>query len=86
MLPPYFIGSAKSPLMDYLEPSHYNVDVSELEKRTVACWIDLLIPFCGSYADANQWSAIEKITYLYYLQKRRMNAEAEMNDVKASRK
>ena len=86
MLPPYFIGSAKSPLMDYLEPSHYDVDVSELEKRTIACWIDLLIPFCGSYTDANQWSSIEKITYLYYLQKRRANAEAEMNDVKASKK
>ena len=72
--------------MEYLEPSRYNVDVSELEKRTIACWIDLLIPFCGSYVDANQWSSIEKITYLYYLQKRRMNAEAEMNVVKVSRK
>ena len=86
MLPPYFIGSSKSPLLDYLEPCHYNVDVSDLEKRTIACWIDLLIPFCGSYADANTWSSIEKITYLYYLQKRLLNAEAEMNDVKASRR
>lgn len=85
MLPPYFTGSSQSLIMDYLEPSHYDVAVSEQEKRAFACWIDLLIPFCGSYTDANTWSPVDKITYLYYLQKRLMNAEAEMQDIKASR-
>lgn len=81
MLPPYFTGSSQSPLMNYLEPSHYGVQVSDVEKRTIACWIDLLVPFCGSYTDANTWSSADKITYLYYLQKRRMNADAERLDV-----
>ena len=66
MLPPYFTGSCKSPIMKYLEPEHYGVEVSDIEKRTFACWIDLLIPFCGSYTDANVWSSVDKITYLYY--------------------
>ncbi len=82
MLPPYHTGSSKSSLMNYLEPTHYGVDVSDVEKRTVACWIDLLIPFCGSYTDANTWSSVDKITYLYYLQKRRVNADIERRDIK----
>ncbi len=81
MLPPYFTGSCKSPIMKYLEPEHYGVEVSDIEKRTFACWIDLLIPFCGSYTDANVWSSVDKITYLYYLQKRLYNADAERKDV-----
>ncbi len=83
MLSPYFTGSSKSALMNYLEPTHYGVDVSDEEKRAVACWIDLLVPFCGSYADANTWSTTDKIVYYYYLQKRLINADLERADVKA---
>ncbi|OGV61683.1 MAG: hypothetical protein A2283_01725 [Lentisphaerae bacterium RIFOXYA12_FULL_48_11] len=56
MLSPYEGGSAKSKLMDYLEPSHYDIQMTDAEKRTVACWIDLGVPFCGSYAQANTWA------------------------------
>ena len=55
MLAPYSCGSARSKLMDYLEPSHYDVRLTDAERRTVACWIDLAVPFCGSYAEANTW-------------------------------
>ncbi len=82
MLPPYHTGSAKSPLMKYLEPSHYNVRVSKNEKRTIACWIDLLIPFCGSYAEANRWDSKEKETWNYYFDKRIFFTEQEMNVLK----
>lgn len=46
--------------MNYLEPSHYGVRLDDWEKRTIACRIDLPVPFCGSYPQANTWSAQEK--------------------------
>lgn len=58
MLPPYSYGSASSPLLDYLEPSHYGVQVSDAEKRKVACWIDLNVPYCGSWMELNFWDKL----------------------------
>ena len=82
MLPPYHTGSSKSNLMKYLEPSHYNVKVTDVEKRTIACWIDLLIPFCGSYTDANAWTEEEQAEYMYYVVKRRFFAQQDLETVK----
>jgi len=42
---PFSFGSIQSELMIHLEPDHYEVDLTELEKKTIACWIDLGIPF-----------------------------------------
>ena len=83
MLPPYTTGSAKSKIFEFFEPSHYGVDVSDAEKRTFACWIDLSIPFCGTYTDANRWTDAEKEEYLYYLRKRRAFAQSEIDAIKA---
>ncbi|HNX33943.1 MAG TPA: hypothetical protein PKM57_04905 [Kiritimatiellia bacterium] len=58
MLPPYSYGSTSSPLMDYLEPSHYGVQLSDAEKRKVACWIDLNVPYCGSWMELNFWDQL----------------------------
>ena len=58
MLPPYTYGSTSSPLMDYLEPSHYNVQLTDEEKRKVACWIDLNVPYCGSWMELNFWNKL----------------------------
>ena len=58
MLPPYSYGSTSSPLMDYLEPSHYGVQLSDEEKRTIACWIDLNVPYCGSWMELNFWDKL----------------------------
>lgn len=58
MLPPYSYGSTSSPLMHFLEPSHYGVQVSDEEKRTVACWIDLNVPYCGSWMELNFWDKL----------------------------
>ena len=52
--------------MDYFEPAHYGVKVSENEERTFACWLDLLVPFCGSYAQHNTWTDAEKAEYEYF--------------------
>lgn len=77
MLPPRFTGSTKSPLVNYLEPSHYDVQLSDDEKRTVACWIDLAVPFCGSYAQANTWTDVEMREFQYFLDKRQFFADEE---------
>jgi len=57
MIPPYNEGASNSKLMQYLEPSHYGVQVSQEEKERIACWIDLLVPYCGSWMEANTWDA-----------------------------
>ena len=48
--PPRTIGSAASPLLKMLDPSHYNVQVSPDEWRTVWMWIESGAPYAGSYA------------------------------------
>ena len=58
MLPPYSYGSTSSPLMNYLETSHYGVQVSDEEKRKVARWIDLNVPYCGSWMELNFWDKL----------------------------
>ncbi|MDO5567135.1 MAG: hypothetical protein Q4G59_10805, partial [Planctomycetia bacterium] len=81
MLPPYHTGSSKSPLMKFLESSHYNVQVSDSEKRTVACWIDLLIPYCGSYPEANIWTEEEREIWKGLIRKRRAFAQQELDSI-----
>lgn len=48
--PPRAIGSAASPLLDKLKKSHYGVDMTEEERRTVWLWIESSAPYAGSYA------------------------------------
>ena len=99
LLPPNACGSVRSRLMDYLEPSHYGVRLSDAEKRTVACWIDLAVPFCGSYAEANTWDRQEwrrgwqmesntwnqpqKELYDYFQRKRVVFARQEIANIQA---
>lgn len=82
MLPPYACGSTQSRLMDYFKPSHYGVQATDAERRVIACWIDLAVPFCGSYAQANTWSEEERRLYNYHQTKRVAFAEQEMKNVK----
>jgi len=82
LLPPYATGAATSKLMQHLEPSHNDVQVSPAEKQRVACWIDLCVPFCGSYTDANQWEERVEATYLYFEAKRARLAEIEIDNLR----
>jgi len=82
LLPPYFAGAAKSELMKHLEPEHKDVKVSDAEKRLVACWIDLCVPFCGSYTEASQWEKDMKATYLYFENKRAELAAIEIDNIR----
>jgi hypothetical protein len=82
MLPPYTYGAAQSNLMTFLKPLHYDVVLTPEEKRLIACWIDLCVPFCGSYTEANQWNDVQKATYAYYENKRATLAEIEIENLR----
>ena len=77
MLPPYFAGSAKSKLMTLLESGHHDVKLRREDLDKIACWIDLLVPFCGDYTEANAWSDAEKAKYNHFLDKRRRLQQEE---------
>jgi hypothetical protein len=79
MLPPYSAGAAKSRLITMLEQGHNGVKLTREELDKVACWIDLLVPFCGDYVEANAWSPEEAGRYQHFLEKRR-RAAAEAGD------
>ncbi len=80
MLRPYHAGAAKSKLMAMLEKGHNKTKLSREELDKIACWIDLLVPYCGDYREANAWSEAEKKRYDHFENKRRaMQAVEEQN-------
>lgn len=58
---PYSVGSYKSKLIDLLKSGHGNL--TEAEIRAFECWIDMSIPFAGSYDELNTWSSGDKAYY-----------------------
>jgi hypothetical protein len=48
--PPRTIGSAASPLLGYLDGSHYDVAASPRERKTVRLWIESSAVYAGTYA------------------------------------
>ena len=80
MLPPYFAGSAKSEIFRQIAEGHCNVKLSGEELDKLACWIDLLVPYCGDYLEANTWNAADKAKYQRLSDKRkRMKAIEAVN-------
>jgi hypothetical protein len=99
MISPDSWGARHSMLMEYLEPAHYGVQVSQHEKDLVATWIDLNVPYCGSYMEANRWDAIVqprqylhryndllRPAYLFQEAKRLRHAVIECADLEAWKK
>ena len=85
MLPPYHLGACKSPIFTLFDGAHHGVKLTENEKRVFACWIDLLCPFSGSFAEANTWTEEEKKTFLHFQNKRVTYAEHELRELKKDR-
>ena len=81
-LPPYAQGSSVSKLMDYLEPTHHGVKVTDDEKRAVACWLDLGVPFGGSYPEATLWTDSDRRAYEYHQRKRLAFAAREIEETR----
>ena len=84
MLPPYAQGSGASRLMDYFDGKHKGVKVTDDEYRTVACWLDLAIPFGGSYCEATDWTDDDRKVYDYHQLKREAFAAREIECIKAN--
>ena len=76
-LPPKFSGAIQSPLLKMLDKGHHGVSLTEVEYQKLATWMDLLVPFCGTYREANQWSHDEMRFYDYFEEKRRLQHEEE---------
>jgi hypothetical protein len=70
-LPPFAAGACQSELLVLLQGDHYGVKLSRADLDKLACWMDLLVPFCGDYFEANAWTVEEREKYESYLAKRR---------------
>jgi hypothetical protein len=82
LLPPYYRGAATSKLMKLLKKGHGNVKLSREEIELIACWIDLQVPYCGDYKEANIWTKEEMEYYDYYLNKRIKNDKEVAENIK----
>jgi hypothetical protein len=71
MLSPYAAGAARSRLLSLLTQGHYEVRATPEEIEILACWIDLQVPFCGDYEEANLWTPEDQAKYRHFLEKRR---------------
>ncbi len=71
MLPPSFAGSIKSGLVTMLERGHRGVTLTREEMDKLCAWIDLFVPFCGDYKEANAWNEQELARYEHFYEKRR---------------
>lgn len=79
MLKPYETGSSKSGLIKIIEGGHKKVKLSGEEMDKLRCWIDLAIPYCGTYDEANIWSDEEKAWFKRQNEKRKRLASHNQN-------
>ena len=82
-LPPYFAGSSRSELLPLLEKGHKGVKLTREELDKIACWIDLLVPYCGDYREANAWTEEEMKKHERYAEKRRQMEEVVQQNIDA---
>lgn len=60
MIPPRYGGSTRSKLIAMHEKGHQKVKLSRAELDKLCAWIDLVVPFCGDYVEANAWTQRER--------------------------
>jgi hypothetical protein len=70
MLEPYHKGAAKSRILDVLAEEHHGVRLAQEDLDKLACWIDLLVPYCGDYTEANAWNEADQAKYAHFQRKR----------------
>jgi len=81
MLPPYSAGAAKSKLIAMLAKGHKKVKLSTEDLEKIAAWIDLYVPYCGDYTEANAWSDDEVKKYNHFMEKRKMMEEQTQRNI-----
>jgi hypothetical protein len=82
-LAPYHRGAARSKLMTLLEEGHEDVELTAAELERFACWIDLLVPYCGDYRESNAWSDKDRDFYERYSAKRERMEQIERDNIRA---
>ena len=82
MLRPYHKGAATSRLMTLLDEGHRDVKLTAEDRDKLACWIDLLVPFCGDYTEANTWTEEERRSYAHFAEKRRRMEDIEQQNIR----
>lgn len=95
MLPPYAAGASKSPLIAMFrgadgsyggqDANHKEVKIDEASVRLLAMWIDLLVPYCGDYREANKWDVVERAHYEYAWAKRQIEERLNAFNVELKR-
>ena len=82
-LPPYAAGAARSALFALLARGHYDVWLSREDRDKLACWIDLLVPYCGDYLEAAAWTDAEREKFQRYADKRRRMEAIDRDNAQA---
>jgi hypothetical protein len=83
MLPPNAAGAGRSKLLAILDKGHEGVIMTREEMDKLAAWIDLGVPFCGDYVEANAWTDEEKAKYARFAAKRRRLEAIERSNIEA---
>lgn len=81
--PPYQAGSNTSGLIKMLENHHGGVTLTDEEMDKIETWIDLGVPFCATYEEANNWTSSEISLYQQRMNKRRNMEALEQSNIQA---
>jgi len=81
MMAPRAAGAVRSSLLTELAKDHYGVRLTVEELEEFACWIDLQVPFCADYEEANVWDDADRAKYLHFQEKRRRMEEQERRNI-----
>lgn len=80
-LAPRHAGSTRSALLPLLESGHGGVRLAREELEKIACWIDLLVPYCADYTEAHAWDEREQQRYAHFMGKRRRMEATERDNL-----
>lgn len=75
-VPPLWRGSRVSRLFTEKLDKGHAPGLTDAELRTLACWVDLEVPFCGDYEEANIWNEEQRKRWRDGVEKRRRDATA----------
>ncbi|MDR2844555.1 MAG: hypothetical protein LBV28_00475, partial [Puniceicoccales bacterium] len=67
---PLSAGSNTSKLFARLDSGHGKTAITPAELARLAAWVDMSVPFCGDYLEANLWTDAEKAKHAHYQAKR----------------
>ena len=90
-MPPRSFGACRSRWFRMLREGHPDrggrrrVSLSDRELRTIALWIDLCVPFGGSYFEGNKWDDWHLQRFLYTYDKRIAFYGLELNGIRAEK-